>query len=298
MKKIKLQLFAEGAETGGTEDTQDAAVNGRNTTEVVYGKQDDAAEPDTEEKPAGEEPEEQKRDFNDLIKEEYKDDFDRVLNERMQKVINRKFAETKSLKERNASLNPLLQLVSEKYGTKADDIEGIIKALENDNSLYEQEAISKGMSVEQLKAIKGVERENERLKAAVEQHRQSEEAEKVYAGWIEQGEDLKNIYPNFDFRTEVANNDFAGLLRNGIDVKTAYEVIHKDEILGGAMAATAQTIGAKIANNIKANGSRPAENGTGTQKTAAIVKSDPSKWTKDDMEEVIRRVARGEKIVL
>ena len=81
----------------------------------------------------------------------------------------------------------------------------------------------------------------------------------------------------------------------GVDVRTAYELIHKDEIIAGAMQFTAKTVEQKIANKIMANGARPNENGMSSQ-SAAVVKSDVSQLSKADRQEIIRRVARGEKI--
>lgn len=52
-----------------------------------------------------------------------------------------------------------------------------------------------------------------------------------------------------------------GLLRSGVDARTAYEVVHKDEIIGGAMQYTAQRVQEKVVNDIRARGMRPPENG-------------------------------------
>ena len=91
------------------------------------------------------------------------------------------------------------------------------------------------------------------------------------------------------------NQKFVDLLRSNIDVRTAYEVLHKDEIIPAAMQFTAKTVEQKLTNKIIANGARPAENGMAAQ-GAALVKSDVSQLTKADREEIIRRVQRGEKI--
>ena len=163
--------------------------------------------------------------------------------------------------------------------------------------MYEQEALEKGMTVEQLKRISRLENENEQLRASVEQHRQREEADRIYKDWIEQGEELKDTYPDFDLNTEIAHEDFAGLLRSGINVKTAYEVAHHDEIMQGAMQVTAQKVKEKVVNDIRANGSRPRESAAGNN-PGSVVKQDPNKWSREDIREVMRRVERGEKIRL
>lgn len=91
------------------------------------------------------------------------------------------------------------------------------------------------------------------------------------------------------------NPKFLDLLKSNIDVRTAYEVLHKDEIIPAAMQFTAKTVESKIAKSIAANGSRPAENAVGAQ-APAVVKSDVSQLSKADRKEIIRRVAKGEKI--
>jgi hypothetical protein len=112
---------------------------------------------------------------------------------------------------------------------------------------------------------------------------------------MEQAESTKAIYPSFDLRAEMQNPRFADLLRSNVDVRTAYEVIHKDEIIPAAMHFTAKQVEQKLTNKIIANGARPAENGNSSQ-SASVVKSDVSQLSKADRQEIIRRVQRGEKI--
>ena len=90
---------------------------------------------------------------------------------------------------------------------------------------------------------------------------------------MQQEQDTKKVYPSFSLRAEMNNPDFVNLLRSNVNVKTAYEVIHKDEIIPAAMQFTAQTVERKLANKIAANGARPTENGMSSQGTA-VVKSD------------------------
>ena len=89
--------------------------------------------------------------------------------------------------------------------------------------------------------------------------------------------------------------EFVKLLRSNVDVRTAYEVLHKDEIIPAAMQFTAKTVESKLAKKIAAGGQRPSENGTGSG-SPAMVKSDVSQLSKADRQEIIRRVQRGEKI--
>ena len=186
-------------------------------------------------------------------------------------------------------------LLAQKYGVDPGDLEKLSSAIEEDDSYYEDEATRRGLTVQQLKEMKRIERENETLRRNAQEKDRREEAERVYADWVRQGDELKSVYPTFDLQTECQNDQFVGLLRSNIDVRTAYEVIHRDEILGGAMQYAVQQASQKIVNGIKAKGSRPTENGVSSG-SAAVVKSDVNALTKKDREEIERRVMRGERI--
>ena len=120
---------------------------------------------------------------------------------------------------------------------------------------------------------------------------------KQYEAWEQQAEEAKTLYPNLDLNVESQNPQFRQLLMAGVNVGTAYMALHQDEVLTAAMQHTAKTVEQKLSNKIAAGNARPAENGASGQ-SAAVIKSDPSKWTKADREEVRRRAARGERIYL
>lgn len=305
---LNLQLFGDGAGDAGTGAGTTAADAGQQTTSgrnplanVRYGKTQEVTgtEP-TQDAAAAKEPEvtvtastqeDKKAEFEKLIKGDYKD----LFHERVQGIINERFKETHTLEEQLQQVQPILDILSSKYGAKADDPAALRQAIENDDSYYQEEAVQKGLTVEQLKEIKRIERENAELRRAEAERARAESNAQIQAKWMQDSEAVKQIYPDFDFGTEVQNQDFAKLLGAGIDVKTAYEVIHKDDLIGGAMYQTAQTVKQKLTNDIQARGMRPQENGTSGQ-SAVITKTDVASLSKKDREEIERRVMRGERI--
>ncbi len=232
-----------------------------------------------------------REEFDRLIHTQYKD----LYTEATQRMIDRRFKQTKELEEKAGKMQPILERLSEKYGES--DPDKLLKAMDDDDSYYEREAMEKGMTVGQLKEFKRIERENAAFKRAAQEQQRQAEAQKVYAGWMQQAETLKQIYPSFDLKAECQNDTFVNLLKNNVDVKTAYEVIHRDDILGGAMAYTAQQVRQHVVSDIQARGMRPAENGTSSA-PAAVTKPDVNKMTKAQREEIEKRVLRGERIVL
>lgn len=296
-RHINLQLFAEGGD-GGTGADGAMADGGLATSrtaknslaDVKYGIQDSApnAEVQSETVDNGVDLD---AEFEELIKGKYKDQY----NKRTQDTIQKRLKSTKETVDRYNELAPTLEMLARKYGVEATDIKALNQAIEEDDSYYEEEALEKGITVEQLKSIRKMERENADLKRQMQEERTRENADRLYQSWLNQAEQIKGIYPSFTLEAEMQNPRFTDLLRNGIDLRTAYEVLHKDEIIPAAMQFTAQNVQQKLTNKIIANGARPTENGINSQSTA-VVKSDVSQLTKADRAEIIRRVARGEKI--
>ena len=294
-----LQLFAEGSGAAGGEGattgaTGTAAVSpngGANTPAgAQYGTQPEdsnAQVTNVQTDPAVD----AKTRFDELIKGEFKEQF----NQRMQEAVQKRLKSSKETVDKFNALAPTLEMLGKKYGVDATNIDALSKAIQDDDAYYEEEALEKGITVEQLKSIRKIERENAELKKQMDAERARQNADRLYASWMQQSEEAKKVYPTFDLRAEMQNPKFQDLLRNNIDVKTAYEVTHKDEIFPAVMQYTAKTVEQNITNKIIANGSRPIENGNNSQ-GASVTKSDSSALTKADRAEINRRVANGEKI--
>lgn len=298
--KLNLQLFAEGG-AGDTGASGSTSVTGMNAASqqgvksdtlanVVYGKQTSAQTTDVQTNVESQQVD-RNAEFEKLIKGEYKDLFDA----RMQDTIQKRLKGTKETVDKYNALSPTIDMLARKYGVDANNIEALNKAIEEDDSYYEEEALEKGVSVEQLKEIKKLEKENAALKKAQQEKDRREFQEKQVAQWMDQAKNAKQMYPNLDFKAEFQNDAFRRLLSAGVDVGTAYQVIHKDEIMPAAMQYTAKAVEQKITNKIIANGARPVENGISSQ-SATVTKSDVSQLSNADIEEVMRRVANGERI--
>ena len=281
---LNLQLFAEGGASG----TGEGGQTGETGTAAVSQTGDNAQDPGVQQTDANGD---RSAAYEAFIKE-HKD----LDDARIQSIVQKRLKNTKETVERYESLAPTLDMLARKYGVDSTDIAALNKAIEDDDSYYEEEAMEKGISVEQLKEIRKMEKENAELKKQMQERESQEKASQLYASWMQQAEQLKSLYPSFDLETELKNHKFMDLLRvPAIDVRTAYEVIHKDDIIHGAMQFTAKTVEKKLTEKVMANGARPMENGTSSQ-SASLTKSDVSQLSKADRADLIRRAARGEKI--
>ena len=113
--------------------------------------------------------------------------------------------------------------------------------------------------------------------------------------WSEQAAQVMARYPGFDLGREARNRDFLSMLRAGVPMRRAFEVVHMDEIKAAAAAVQAQATEKAVTANIKAKGARPPENGAGAS-SGFTVKDDVSRLTPKDRAEMARRAARGEVI--
>ena len=305
---MNLRLFDGGAaagasaggEAGGSAAGSNAGFADQNKPEkVVYGIQDnEPAETETQEaetktkddaKPAQSDPVDKGKAFEDMIKGEFKDQFDA----RVKQILDRRFKDVGELTKFKNESQEILDIMYAKYGVK--DLKSLHKAVQEDDSYFEEAAEAENLSVEQYKYKLKLEKENAEKDKQLQEIQRRENANRAYAEWQRQSESLKTRYPNFSLETEAANPQFVKLLQNGIDVKTAYETVHHDEILSGAMMQTANAVRKNVTDSIKARGLRPSENGINAQ-AGVIVKNDVSKLTPKDRAEIARRARMGETI--
>lgn len=284
MRKIKLDLqyFAEAEgqpATGTAEPTQAPEATGAGEGDQV------APEGPT---------------FDELI--ESNPEYKKALGARIHEGIEKRFKNQKDLQKRIDSITPALEALARQHGIKADDkgeldFSVLCEAILNDNALYEQDAFDHGMTVEDMKHLRQIEAENERLKRANDAASREAESKAAYEAFLADVEEAKQTYPNLDIEAEMQDPQFGRLIASGVPVKTAYQVTHNDEILAGAIKIGVDKATTKVANSVKANGMRPAENGLSSQSAANTGKFDPSQLKLADFQKIKERVMAGEQIV-
>ena len=302
--RLYLQLFADGGSEGGESQGAGDADPGAEA-QIEYGKPAPEEPEATEPEEPAEEPEKVDLDaeFDALIKDKYKAEYDK----RVQKAIKDRF---KPNREQQAKAKiadtvvPILDKLAMKYGLPADaTTEQIVEAVQADNQMLEDAAASRGLTLDQYTQMMRSEREVARYRAAERARQQQQETEAQISRWTEQAEQTRALYPDFDLAKELdpdrspdTAQRFIQLLQSGVDVKATYQLIHMDELIGGAMAKTAQVVQKKMSDDIRARGQRPQENGASGNAPSTIRKMNPDELTNKDLEEIHRQVMDGKKI--
>jgi len=289
---LDLQLFAEG--TAGTAGDAAGSDSGDNASAPADG----AEAPDTEKETGGRSAKDSKKAAEDLdirFREARNGEFKALFDAEVASAVQKRLKNVKAKADKFDALGDTLTLLASRYGVDATDTEALSKAIAEDDAYYEKEALDRGMSVENLKALKKVEAENRRLSAEIDTERREKAAQALYNRWLSEGAKVSAIYPSFNLESELQNEQFVSLISNNVGIQQAYEVLHMGELIPAAMQKTEEKTKEAIAAKAATNQRRPSENGSAAQ-SAAVVKSDPSKLTKAEREELIRRAARGERI--
>ncbi len=115
--------------------------------------------------------------------------------------------------------------------------------------------------------------------------------EKQYKAWQSEAEALRKEYPDFDLSREMENPTFRSGLRLGMDMKALYCAIHFDTVSKEIAASAAEA----AAEGIRQSLSRPREVGSRGPRAVRSV-ADVASLTDADMEKIVSRIARGDRI--
>ena len=229
--------------------------------------------------------------FEELIKGDYKDDFGKVTSA----IVKERLKNSKEAEEKLNKLTPALEALFQKHGLQDGDIEGLVNKITDDDSLYEDEALQKGIPVQTLKEMKKLQSEKANLDKMQAERMQEAQIQKHFQTLVEQSEQVKQMYPGFDLQAELKNPEFFELTRPEvrIPVMKAYQLVHQDEIIGGAMQFTAKKTAEKLSQSMASGSFRPSENGLSQNSNAPNLTDDPHNWAPDRMRKAMDLVKRG-----
>lgn len=228
---------------------------------------------------------------------------DPELNAKLQSVIQERLKSSKGAEDALSKLAPAIEVLARNYGMDPQnlDYDALSQAINNDDLYYEQKALSMGVDAKTAKELDQKERDNARKQREEAATIERQRIEQHIAKLEQQGEAMKQTFPNFNLRQELMNPAFARMTSPnvGISVEDAYYAIHRKEIQTAAMQVTAQKAAQKLSNSIQAGSRRPDEAGASSQ-APSVTTFDYSKATKEQRDAIKKRIreaaARGEKL--
>lgn len=291
------QSAASSPEGGALDNEEKSELD-----EEAAENQNEAEGKDGEEKGEGKtkSPEERRKAFGELLRGEYAD----LTEELMQNAVT----EATRRLEASPAMKGLMQALQEKYGTDANDLVALTEAVRNgavkDDAYYEKLAMEKGVSTRTARELDKLESQNKHLTEQQQMIQQMERQRaqqariaELQAGWDREAEQLKAQYPDFNMAEVLANPEVEKMMRSGVSMTNAYRSAYFDHILKQQQAATARQVEQGVVNRMQQRNARPGENGT-RPGGAVQTKIDVSHMSRKEMEEMEKRVMRGEVITL
>lgn len=274
-----------------------ASQKRRNTAAAPKQEQQETAQ--TEGQAPAAETENPRRTLRDLMKD------DQELNREVQGLVQdrlREFAASQEqAKKQLQAIAPAMEVLGRKYGMlqegKAPDIEAISKAILDDDEMYEERAAELGTDVATARRMDELERIAARAKEREQQDLEQQQARAHIQKLINQGEEMKQLFPDFDLRREMENETFRRWTgpQIGMSVKDAFFALHREEIQRAQAEALAQQMQQKMANAIAAGANRPNE--TGRAQSASVGMASSQTMTREEREALKKRIYAGEKIL-
>lgn len=203
-----------------------------------------------------------KPSYADLIKS---DDYKEAHKEYMEKTINDRLKKYKDIESKDARMTELLQTIGLKYGIDANSetfLDDVAKAIDGDESYYEQYAIEHDMTPADARKIVEMERKVTNLEAEREEQARQVRIDEAMRTLRANAEQTKAQYPNFDLDVEMSNETFRNIcaVTNG-DTTGAYMAVHREEVLREQALRASRQAQIQASNAINANGNRPIESG-------------------------------------
>lgn len=336
--KMDLQLFAEGAEGSGTvgnaaapaaapaadpaagtapiaagdtlgngQQVQSAQVAAELNRQMkrhpelkkVYAQRPQVTTPQTDPAQAEEQPAEKtiQQKWDELKKGEYKE----LYGQDVQKAIQDRFKNQADLQRQLDELQPILEAGKKIYGVQ--DTAALRQAVENDDRLRqaeEEEAEAAGMSVDAFRTMRQLEAENARHTQREAQELQQQKFRAHIANLAQQAEELKKVFPDFDLRKELEDEEFMRLTSPevGVTVEKAFFLKHGKEIAAQSMRAGMERTQKQLGQTIRAQGMRPIEGAAhGQGQPAAQAPMDFRSMTRAERERFRSQVKNGKVVI-
>ena len=285
MLELDLTLFDDGVATdtnGDGFDSSDSTDDGAQSGEEVI-ENDNEVEEET---------------FDDLIKsDKYREEYGKRVEKAVKSRLKSAHKQMNEMQGKIDNAQSVMDILAARYNVKSDDYNAITNALNDDDAMVEEQAMALGMDISTYREYNKLKIANEKLQRNIDERDRQRLVNEKYQELINDASEVKTIYPEMDLETELANEQFCQLLENNVPMRTAYEVVHHDEMVGKQSAVIAKKAEQKVAKSVMANKARPKENGISSN-TGTITEKNIEAMSAKEIFDIAERVKRGEKIIL
>lgn len=246
----------------------------------------------------------QKATFEQILEDP---DYKQAHDASIQAAIQRRFKGAKAAQDGLAAMSPMVSLMARRYGIQPGedggyDYAAVAKAFMDDDSTFESYAEQEGIvdidaarrRFAEQSELDDYRREKARQEAAQREQQEETRKQEFVDDLRRQEAELQSVYPGFVLEAELQNPEFRKLITAGmLPLRQAYQTVHFDDIMSGAIGYAAQRATAAAADTVAAGAMRPTEVGMGSPMG---VSTTPKPFSKAEREDIRQRVMRGERV--
>ena len=231
------------------------------------------------------------------------------MKDRVEQMVRDRLRTEGKAKDTLEALGPVLQKLAADKGVSIDvsnmsafDPAAFQKAMERDDSFWQQKAADLGVTEDVAKQLTELQEFQQQAEAKEQEDAARLEFQQHMMKLQEQAMELRQIVPDFDLNRELENEDFVRMTSPmaGLTVQQAYYAVHHDELMAAMGQAAVNQAQQRLANAIRANQQRPQESGADGMQAAPPPVRRYSELTRAEREAVKQRIrraaARGEKV--
>ena len=276
---FNLQLFAEDEGTAPVMATDEETPQTSETTPDTETQDTDIAATDTG---ADGDPAEASEPFKVFqTQEEYQNYFDGIMGKRLKNA--------RENSEKLERFTPLIDALKQQHGiTDESELAEKLKA-----DIVSAGAYREGLTEEQYRKQWETEEQLRNANKQLNDFRHQQFLSALNNDVSKMKQENNELYGGINAEELAEDQKYLALLAQGFSVKEAYDALHISDIL----KQSAQRTGKQVVDNIVARGERPSESAA-SQAPAANVINDVSKMNNDEIDALVQRAMRGERIEL
>jgi len=296
--------FGEGAGEGTSGGSGGETVQGTNgeetgVQEAAEGEQEEGAKEEQTD-PEGEKKE--RVTLRDLLSQdkELKKEYDKAVSG----IVKNRLKGFDELQKTNQSYQEMARVLMDIIPNAPRDgnPESLLNYLKAQQDLWADAASAAGMSTEAYQKMTNIQRQSEEILGQQRAQQEAALRQQQFENWDRQAEEARELYPDLDLVAGLDNPQFTRLMDSGFTVQQAFEAVHHQELMDGAIRSAssiaAQNATRKTVNALRSSQQRPAENGVGGSAGSGAHRLDPRTMSSEQRKSLIDRAMAGERITL
>ena len=221
-------------------------------------------------------------------------EFAELYGRDVQRAIQDRFKNQADNSEQLRKLEPMLKVLRERAGVASN--EELSSKILDDDSLYEEQANAKGMTIPAYKEFMQLQEQVQEAQKREQESIRDRQLREHFESLSKQAEEMKKSFPDFNLQKELQNPVFLRMTspEGKISVEDAYYAIHHKELGPQMMAYGMERAKQQMGQTLQAQRRRPAEGAMKSKgNSAADFNLDPRSLSRQERNKLYDLIHKG-----